>query len=147
MGKRWKVYTAGRMSGIQYLDQINWRIDIQNAIMERTEENVEFIHPPYFYNYDEQNHRSDAEILEWEMSQLNDCDIVIVNLDGIESSIGTHMELGAVQGINRFSGKHIYVVGIGSPSQELHPWIREACIRIEADMDNAAEYIAKYLLV
>lgn len=147
MGKRWKVYTAGRMSGIQYLDQINWRIDIQNAIMERTEENVEFIHPPYFYNYDEKNHRSDAEILEWEMSQLNDCDIVIVNLDGIESSIGTHMELGAVQGINRFSGKHIYVVGIGSPSQELHPWIREACIRIEADMDDAAEYIAKYLLV
>lgn len=135
------------MSGIPYENQMGWRIMIQEEIIRSTEQNVKFIHPPLFYNYETSRHRSEAEILEWEMSQLYDCDIVIVNLAGIESTIGTHMELGAVQGINRFSGKHIYVVGIGTPTKELHPWIKESCIRIEPNLQDAAKYIAEYLLV
>ncbi len=147
MGKRWKIYTAGKMSGISYAEQIKWRIELTGEITGRTTAQVDFIHPPYYYNYEEHFHKSEAEILEWEMTQLNDCDVVVVNFEGINDSIGTHMELGAIQGINRFSGKHIFVIGIGDMNADLHPWIKESCMRIEPTIEDAAEYIAKYLLI
>jgi len=71
---------------------------------------------------------------------------VVVDFKGIDSTIGSHMELGAIQGINRFGDKYIYVVGIGDDTN-LHPWIKETCNRIESNYFLAAEYIVEYLLV
>ena len=143
-----KIYTCGKMSGISYLEQMAWRAKIESEIkmaLSCADERVKFVHPPLYYNYEENYHKTEREILEWEMAQVHDCDIVIVNLDGIEDTIGSHMELGAVQGINRFGDKHIFVVGLGK-GDGLHPWIKETCIRIEDDYAKAAEYIVEYLL-
>ena len=142
-----KIYTCGKMSGISFQEQMEWRSNIEHEVKIRTyySADVKFIHPPMFYNYEENNHQSEREILEWEMAQLHDCDIIVVNLDGIEDTTGSHMELGAVQGINRFGDKHIFVIGLGK-DENLHPWIRETCIRIEEDYAKAAEYITEYLL-
>lgn len=142
-----KIYTCGKMSGISFIEQMMWRSRIESEIKSSLDcgQSVKFIHPPLYYNYEENNHKTEREILEWEMTQVHDCDILIVNLDGIEDTTGSHMELGAVQGINRFGDKHIYVVGLGK-SDNLHPWIKESCIRIEEDYAKAAEYIVEYLL-
>ncbi len=142
-----KIYTCGKMNGISFQEQMEWRSNIEHEVKIRTyySADVKFIHPPMFYNYEENNHQSEREILEWEMAQLHDCDIIVVNLDGIEDTTGSHMELGAVQGINRFGDKHIFVIGLGK-DENLHPWIRETCIRIEEDYAKAAEYITEYLL-
>jgi len=142
-----KIYTCGKMSGISFIEQMMWRTRIESEIKSALDcgQSVRFVHPPLYYNYDENYQKTEREILEWEMAQVHDCDIVIVNLDGIEDTIGSHMELGAVQGINRFGDKHIFVVGLGKP-ENLHPWIRESCIRIEDDYAKAAEYIVEYLL-
>ena len=135
------------MSGISFIEQMMWRSRIESEIKSSLDcgQSVKFIHPPLYYNYEENNHKTEREILEWEMTQVHDCDILIVNLDGIEDTTGSHMELGAVQGINRFGDKHIFVVGLGKP-ENLHPWIKESCIRIEDDYAKAAEYIVEYLL-
>ena len=143
-----KIYTCGKMSGISYIEQMAWRLKIESEIksaLSFSDERVKFVHPPHYYNYEENYQKTEREILEWEMAQVHDCDIVIVNLDGIEDTIGSHMELGAVQGINRFGDKHIFVVGLGN-DEGLHPWIKESCIRIEDDYAKAAEYIVEYLL-
>lgn len=142
-----KIYTCGKMSGISFIEQMMWRSRIESEIKSSLDcgQSVKFIHPPLYYNYEENNHKTEREILEWEMTQVHDCDILIVNLDGIEDTTGSHMELGAVQGINRFGDKHIFVVGLGKP-ENLHPWIKESCIRIEEDYAKAAEYIVEYLL-
>ena len=55
------------------------------------------------------------------------------------------MELGAVQGNNRFGDKHIFVVGLGK-GDGIHPWIKESCFRIEDVYANATGYIVEYLL-
>lgn len=142
-----KIYTCGKMSGISFSEQMEWRLRIECEVKKILDfgQNVKFVHPPMFYNYEENYQKSEREILEWEMAQVHDCDIVIVNLDGIDSTVGSHMELGAVQGINRFGDKHIFVVGLGK-DDGLHPWIKETCIRIEDDYAKAAEYIVEYLL-
>lgn len=142
-----KIYTCGKMSGISFQEQMEWRLRIEGEVKKWLDfgQGVKFVHPPMFYNYEENYQKSEREILEWEMAQVHDCDIVIVNLDGIDSTVGSHMELGAVQGINRFGDKHIFVIGLGK-EDNLHPWIKESCIRIEDDYAKAAEYIVEYLL-
>lgn len=146
--KEYKIYTCGKMSGISYENQMYWRKKIELFVNREYDgsDKVKFIHPPLFFNYESSSHKTEREILEWEMKQLHDCDIVIVNLEGIDSTIGSHMELGAVQGINRFGDKYIYVVGLGK-EDNLHPWINESCMRIENSYSDLAKYIAEYLLV
>lgn len=146
--KEYKIYTCGKMSGIPFEEQIGWRLKFEKALRGLLDGNctVKFIHPPFYYNYEDEKHKTEKEVLEWEMTQLHDCDIVVVNLDKIDSTTGSHMELGAVQGINRFGGKHIFVVGFGSKNN-LHPWIEETCLRIEDNIDDAADFVVNYLLV
>ena len=77
-----KIYTCGKMSGISYVEQMAWRLKIESEIksaLSYTDERVKFVHPPYYYNYEEKYHKTEREILEWEMAQVHDCDIVIVN--------------------------------------------------------------------
>ena len=142
-----KIYTCGKMSGLSYDEQMRWRLNIQNLIQERTSKSVTFIHPPLYFNYFDNNHKSEREILEWEMAQICDCNIVLVDLTTIDDTIGSHMELGACNAINMFGGRHIFVVGIGKSQKPLHPWIEETCIRIEEYAEAAAEFVCDYLLV
>jgi hypothetical protein len=146
--REFKIYTCGKMSGISFEQQMGWRCAIESLIKKKYDgsDKVKFIHPPLYYNYEHTMHKSDKEILDWEMMQLHNCDIVIVNLDGIDSTTGSHMELGAVQGINRFGDKYIYVIGIGN-DENLHPWIKGTCNRIENNYSDAVKYIIEYLLV
>ena len=72
----------------------------------------------------------------------------VVDLHNIADTTGSHMELGAVQAINRFCNKKsIFVVGYGEDGEKLHPWIRESCLRIEDDIEVLAHYIKDYLMV
>ena len=146
--KEYKIYTCGKMSGIPFEKQMGWRQALEACVKDKYDgsDKIKFIHPPLYFNYEHMMHKSEREILDWEMMQLHDCDIVIVNLKEIDTTIGSHMELGAVQGINRFGDKYIYVVGIGEDNN-LHPWIKETCNRIESNYSDAATYITEYLLI
>lgn len=146
--KEYKIYTCGKMSGITFNQQMQWRLLLESFVKNKYDgdDRIKFIHPPVYFNYEYAHHKSEREILDWEMKQLHDCDIVVVNLNRIDSTTGSHMELGAVQGINRFGDKYIYVIGIGK-DDDLHPWIKETCMRIESNYSDAAQYIVEYLLV
>ena len=144
-----KIYTCGKMSGIPYEEQMRWRNNFTSCLKKENDfidRKITIINPPIFYNYEHKVHKTEREILDWEMKQLHDCDIVVINFDGIDSTVGSHMELGAIQGINRFGDKYIFVIGIGK-EDELHPWILETCNRIEPDCESAAKYVAEYLLI
>ena len=141
-----KIYTAGKMLGITYEDQMSWRYEAERKIENKTDELIRFIHPPLFYNYDTPTHKTEREVMDWDLSHLKDCDIVVVNLEGIEDSTGTHYELATVNAINSAGSRHIYVIGFGSPKTELHPWIELSLHRKEDTLDGATDYICRYLL-
>lgn len=141
-----KIYTAGKMSGLSYDEQMSWRENFERIIKIRITKNIELIHPPRFYNYENRIHKNEREVKEWELNHLRDADIVVVNLDGINSSVGTHYELSFVDAINSFGNKHIYVIGIGN-TDNLHPWINLSLFRVEHTIEDAVEYIATHLLI
>ena len=145
MSKTYKIYTAGAMRNVNGFEQHGWRNSIEDLIRERTDKSVIFVHPPKFYRYGEGLHKTEQEVIEWEISQILDSDIVIVNLSKIKDSIGTHMELGAIAAANRL-GKHIYVIGLWDSDTD-HPWIDCALFRKEKTLADAVDYIVNYLLL
>lgn len=146
MANTYKIYTAGKMGGLPFKEQMAWRKEIENKIRNRSEAKITFVHPPLFYTYGENLHHSEREVMVWDLSQVADCDILIVDLSTISSSIGTIMEIGAAEAINQFGNKHIHVIGVGKPDTS-HPWINEAMLRTETNIDDAIDYIVNYLLL
>lgn len=143
--KNFKIYTAGKMSGLSYDDQMDWRRELERRV-RTISDNVVFIHPPHYYRYGAGMHKSEREAMVWDLSQIRDSDIVVVNLENIGSSIGTHMELGFIEAMNQMSTKHIHLIGFGKPDVE-HPWLNEVLLRREDTLKQAAAYISAYLLV
>lgn len=132
------------MGGLSHDDQMKWRKDFETILRSRCDKHLTFIHPPMFYQYgDEMNER---EARGWEINQLKDSDIVVVDLTTIADSIGTHMELGIVEAMNEFGYKHINVVGVGAPNTN-HPWIPLSVFRCEDTLEDAADFIIDYLLI
>ena len=97
-----------------------------------------------YYQYG--NEENEREAKEWEINQLKDSDIIVVNLTTIADSIGTHIELGIVEAMNEFGYKHIHVIGIGNPNTN-HPWIQMGLLKQVDTIDEAADYILSYLLL
>lgn len=141
-----KIYTAGKMAGLTYNKQMDWRYKIEKGIESKTDQLIKFIHPPLYYNYIEPSHKTEREVMDWDLSHLKDCDIVVVNLEGITESTETHFELATANAINASGCKHIYVVAFGEPEKSLHPWIELSLHRRENTLEEAVDYIVNYLL-
>lgn len=142
--KTYKIFTAGKMGGLTYSEQMKWRNRIESIIRARTDKSLIFIHPPNYYQYDDGVSETEKKV--WEMSQIKDSDIVIMDLATIKDSIGTHIEIGLIEGMNQFGYKHIHIVGIGEPNTD-HPWISQSILHREDTLEDAADYIINYLLV
>lgn len=143
--KRIKIYTAGKMGGLDYGEQMGWRNAVEGAVRGRID-NADFVHPPVFYNPNDPNAWcTEDEAMEWDLNQIRDSDVVIVNTDTIDDSIGTHYELGFINAINSFGSKHVYVIGIGL-KRELHPWIERSLFKWVETVDEAADYITYYMM-
>ena len=144
--KNYTIYTCGKMSGLTLSEQMNWRLKIENAVERIKPENVTvtFIHPPFYYNYEYDSQRTQQEIKRWELGVVRDkCDVVVVNLDGINDSVGSHYEIATVDAIK---DRFVPVIGIGDP-EGVHPWILDSLLRIEDHYDSAAEFIGNYLFL
>lgn len=141
-----RIYTAGRMKGISLEEQMEWRIRLKDELEINWEKKFVYIMPPTFYNYAQKVHKTEREVKEWELSQLAKCDVMVVNLDDIEKSIGTITELATAVAVNNLTDRHIYIIGIGE-NKDLHPWISDSIFRFEPDVESAAEYISDYLLI
>lgn len=142
--KTYKIYTAGKMGGLTYNQQMKWRKDFENILCSRCDKDLIFVHPPIFYQYNDE--ADEREAREWDISQLKDSDIVIVNLSNIADSIGTHIEIGIVEAMNEFGYKHIHLIGVGEPNT-YHPWIQMGMFKTVKTVEEAADYISTYLLL
>lgn len=141
--KSYKIFTSGKMGGLDFSEQISWRKELADKVKTFCDKGVKVINPPQYFDY---SSRDQTLAKRWEYEQIADSDIVVVNLNNIKDSIGTHMELGLIDGINRTREKKIYVVGIGEPNVD-HPWIETSLFKQVQTIDEAVDFIISYLLV
>lgn len=136
-----RVYLSGAMSGISFEEQSKWRNQIINAVKYNyeCEKNVHFFNPVNYYNFEENNYKSEREIMEFDLYNLRNSNLVIVNLKN-SSSIGTAMELMLAKELN------IPVIAFGVGEQEVHPWILETCTRVCDDLRDTVSHIVDFYL-
>ena len=141
--KNFKIYLSGAMSGISWEEQTKWRSQFQNAIKFGDydyEKKVTFFDPTQYYNFEEKRHKSEKEIMEFDLYNLRNSDLVLVNLGNSgDKSIGTSMELMLAKEL------HIPVIAFNS-NKEIHPWISEVCLRICDNLKEAVEHVVEFYL-
>lgn len=142
-----KVYLAGKMSGLSYEEMIGWRLDISGKLMELVNYNksiVGVINPVFYYNFEEKRHQTEIEVEEFDLAHVVSSDMIIVNLDGLKDSIGTIIELH-----NAHYHHKIPVIAFGERElyDNLHPWVKNDITRVENDIDDVVRYIQDFYLI
>lgn len=141
-----KIYLSGGMSGLTYLEQMEWRNGVTESILYRSDmfdvkPVPDFFSPPLYYQIGENLHKSEREVMEFDLYRLRTSDLVIVNFNS-PNSIGTAMELMLARELR------IPIVGLSeNENTVLHPWLVECCGRIFSNKYDLAEYVVHYYLI
>ena len=135
------IYLSGGMGNLSFEEQSKWRQRIIDAINNNfdCEKKPYFFNPVNYYNFTEVRHRSEREIMEFDLNALRNSDLVIVNFND-PKSIGTAMELMLAK------ERNIPIIGFGVNGQAVHPWLLECCTRICDSFREMAEHVVAFYL-
>jgi hypothetical protein len=140
-----KIFTVGESNGLTLKYQLDWRLKLSKEIENRNDGKyiINFVHPPYYFN--DKNAKL-HEMINWEINQINDSNIMVVDLSTASNSIRMLLELSIAQTINNTSNKHIYIIGFGD-SKIKHQWFDSFLFHKCKNIIETAEYITTYLLI
>lgn len=137
---RKQIYLAGAMGcyGKNSVQPLIWRQEAKELL----EDNFNIIDPTYYYNYGSNEHKTEKEIMRFDMRKVLESDIVLVNLKDLDKSLGTSDEI-LLSYLN-----NIPVIGFyNSENIVVHPWKIEQIDRVETGntaLSNACDYIMNY---
>ena len=137
-----RIYLSGGMGSLSIDEQSKWRKQIIDAIKfgdYHCEKKPVFFNPVDFYNFTEKRHKSEKEIVEFDLNAVRKSDLIIVNFND-PKSLGTCAELAIAY------DRKIPVIGINKDNQELHPWLVEFTTRMCDDIREAVEYVVEFYL-
>lgn len=136
-----KIYLAGRVKGLDD-EGAGWREDITKqleAIAEWNNKSVSIFDPTKYFSYSDKRHKTVKQIKDYYMYQVREADIVVVNVDDSDVSIGTAQE------VQHAVDNNVPVIGWGT--KNVYPWITEVDCQVVFDtMSEATDYIRDYYL-
>lgn len=137
-----KIYLSGGMGSLSMEEQSKWRSQIINAIKfgeYEYEKKPIFFNPVNYYNFEEKQHKTEREIVEFDLNAVRNSDLIIVNFND-PKSIGTCAELAIAY------DRHIPIIGINKDKAELHSWLTVFTMRMCDSVREAVEYTVNYFL-
>lgn len=143
--KNTKIYLAGKMGGLTFEESNKWRKDFKDVMDMRyfyCDEDYIIINPNDFYNFKETTHKSEKEVMQYDLNHVRSSNIIVVNLSKINTSIGTAIELYTAAQLNI----PVLAWGTSEEWENTHPWLKECISRVESDMHDLCEYIFEYYL-
>ncbi len=147
MTKHLKIYLAGKMSGLTFQQMNSWRWELKDKLIDAAEKagyTITVINPVDFYNFKEKKQQSEEEVEDYDLAHVISSDIIVVNLNGLNSSDGTKLELHDGKYHNK-----IPVIAFGDEKLHyyLHPWIKRDITRVEPNIDKAVQYIKDFYMI
>lgn len=141
-----KIYLAGKMGGLTFNEMNAWRKTASQKLLNASKYSDKALHvvnPVLYYNFEEKRYQTEKEVEEFDLAHVISSNIIIVNLDGLASSIGTIIELHDAHYHHK-----IPVIAFGSRElyNDLHPWIKNDITRVERDIDGVIDYIRDFYL-
>lgn len=145
--KHFKIYLAGKMTGLSFDDMNFWRKIVKdklNHMASLSNYKLSVINPVDFYNFESKNYQSEEEVEDYDLAHVISSDIIIVNLEGLNTSIGTIIELHDAKYHHK-----IPVIALGDKEvyNNLHPWIQRNITRVEENIDDAVMYIKDFYMI
>lgn len=137
-----KIYLSGGMGSLSMEEQSKWRSQIINAIKfgdYHCEKKPIFFNPVDYYNFEEKRHKTEKEIVEFDLNAVRNSDLIIVNFND-PKSLGTCAELAIAYDM------HIPIIGINKDGVELHPWLDTFTTRMCDSVREAVDYVADFYL-
>lgn len=143
--KELTIYEAGKMSGLGLQQMITWRIELTKELEDVAEivgVKINAVNPVNYFNFVQKRHQTESEIMKFDLSKVKHSDIVVVNMDGLNTSIGTCIELYEAY------KKEIPVLAFGSNElyEELHPWIQCCITRHDETYKDTVNYIKDFYM-
>lgn len=137
----YRIYLSGGMSGLSFEEQSKWRQQFKDAIKYNydTERKTYCFDPTQYYNFEEKRHKSELEIMEFDLNALRESDLVVVNFNQ-PNSIGTAMELAIAR------EHRIPIIGLNKDKKEIHPWLECCCNRMCDDMRELVTHVVEFYL-
>jgi hypothetical protein len=137
------IYEAGKMSGISIEEMTTWRNEFKLEFKNRCEKEdisnpFNIVSPTDFYSFEEKKHKTEREVMDYDLWLIKNSTLIVVNLD-YPNSIGTAIELYEAN-----KKLNIPVIGFGTTIN--HPWI-EGCVNVKFDtMDEVIDYIFEFYI-
>ena len=138
----YKIYLSGAIGCYEKSNSDyhkTWRKDVVDMFGASIDDCFD---PTKFYNYNDSSY-TEKEVMRYDLKQLKNSNIVLVNLDSIDMSTGTAQEILYAYLLD------IPIIGFieDEESTYIHPWIREEVDKIfvgENSKDEAVDYIKTY---
>jgi nucleoside 2-deoxyribosyltransferase len=130
------------MGSLSMEEQSKWRSQIINAVKfgdYHYEKNPVFFNPVNYYNFEERQHKTEKEIVRFDLNAVRNSDLIIVNFND-PNSLGTCAELAIAYNM------HIPIIGINKDGVELHPWLVEFTTRMCDDIREAVSHVVDFYL-
>lgn len=137
-----KIYLVGRCKGLTDGGK-EWRENarkILKTIAETAGTKVIVFDPTEYFDYSSQKYKTQKQIKEYYYQAMRQCDLVLLNCNGTEFSIGTAQEI-------QYAVDHdIPVIGFGE--DHTYPWITEVdCQVVFSSIHEALDYIRDFYLI
>ena len=140
--KELKIYLAGKMSGLTFFEMNRWRVVMKEQLTIAASDicNVRIINPTDYYNFENIRHKSEEEVMDYDLDHVKSSDILIINLDKVQTSPGTIVEIHTAWELG------IPVLAFGN-NDALHPWIKRMIRRTDDTLEELVDYIKDFYFV
>lgn len=135
------------MSGLSFDEMNNWRQELKIQLQLSAEISgyqIRVINPVDFYNFEEKKYQSEEEVRDYDLAHVISSDIIVVNLNGLNTSDGTKIELHDAKYHNRIP---VIAFGCKELYEKLHPWIKGNITRVEENIEDVVRYIQEFYMV
>lgn len=137
-----KIYLAGNCK-YEPDGGASWRKEITEKlckVAEWSDKKIKICNPLNYFSYKLNKHKTQKQVKEFYLNKISKCDLVIVNLNNSDKSIGSAQEV-------QFAvDNYIPVIGFGT--KNIYPWISEVdCQVVFNTITETVDYIRDYYIV
>lgn len=136
-----KIYLSGAMGSLSFDEQNKWRQQIQDSIKYEydCEKKPIFFNPVDYYNFVDIHYKTDKEVMEYDLHNLRNSNLMIVNFND-PASLGTAMEVALAYELR------MPIIGLNKDNQVLHSWLKCSCNRIFTNLRELVDYVVEFYL-
>ncbi len=139
--KNFIIFLSGKCKGLSKEEQNKWRYYIREQLEQNNDSKckVTVINPNEYFNYFENLHKTNKQIKRYFISMIDKSDLIIVNLNNSDSSVGTGQEL------QHAVDKNIPIIGFGT--ENIYEWESENdCDVVFETIEECVKYVRDYYI-